>query len=254
MKVLAVDLETIANRALISILPEIKSKIKKSDQYKDEISNLIDQADRYAIAGKSTKAIETKIFKLEDAMKNSASAINFDISKQKKDQIKKMGLDPMLNMICCAGYCSDDGPGSIMLADETAESESRLIEKFWVVASQYDHFVTFNGRPFDFRCLHLHGTKHNIMPSINIDKGKYNRGNHTDLRQVFYGSDTFAKGKLEFIAQHFLGRGKTEGIDGAMVQDYWDIGLHDDIEKYCEEDCQITYDLYKVAEAGGLLE
>ena len=34
----------------------------------------------------------------------------------------------------------------------------------------------------------------------------------------------------------------------------WDIGMVDDIVKYCEEDCQITYDLYRVAEAGGLLE
>lgn len=214
-KVIAFDLETIANKALIDILPEVKPKANLKDPAK----------------------------------------IAADIEEKQKKQIRDMGMSPLFNMICCAGWADESGKtGNIILDAETPEAEADLILQFWEILSQYDHFVTFNGRSFDLRCLHLHGMDYGIRPGVNIDKGRDNRGNHTDLRQILAGEDRFASGKLDSFAKRFLKDQKTEGIDGVMVQDYWDIGLKEDIAKYCEKDCDLTMKLYLRAEASGLLE
>jgi len=255
-KVMAFDLETIANRKIVDILPDIKpdKKLKSEDHYAQEMTKLIEEKESYLRNGRSVKAIETKIFKNMNKCQSAQDLIDADIREKKQIQVKKMGLNPMLNMICCAGYYSDDDQGTIDLEDETEEAEADLINRFWSIASKYNHFVTFNGRVFDMKCLLIHGAKQKIFPSVNIDSGRYNKGNHTDLRQIFFGSDTFQKGKLDFVSRYYLGHGKTEGMTGDQVQDYWDIGLTEDISEYCLEDCSITHKLYRVAESGGMLE
>ena len=186
---------------------------------------------------------------LKDPVKVAA-----DIETKSKKQIAEMGLSPAMNMICCAGWCDEDGPGSISIEVDTHEAEKILLIEFWEILSGYDHFITFNGRNFDLRCMHLHGITHGIRPAVNIDKGKYNNGNHTDLRLILAGTDTFAKGKLDFFCKKYLGDHKTEGIDGAQVQSFFDMGLHDDIAEYCQKDAKLTYQLYQKVEIAGLLE
>lgn len=213
-KVVAIDLETIADRAMLSILPEVTPKGTLKDPAK----------------------------------------IAADIEEKTIKQIADMGLSPSMNLICCAGWCDETGTGSFSITDGTHEAEKKLLTDFWEILARYDHFVTFNGRAFDLRCLHLHGITHGIRPPVNIDKGRYNRGNHTDLRLILAGEDMFAKGKLDFFCKKYLGDQKTEGIDGAQVQSFFDMGLHDDIADYCEKDCSLTYQLYKKVEIAGLIE
>jgi len=40
-----------------------------------------------------------------------------------------------------------------------------------------------------------------------------------------------------------LGRGKTDGMDGSQVWDYWQQGRVDEICEYCRDDCATTLDL-----------
>jgi predicted PolB exonuclease-like 3'-5' exonuclease len=213
-KILVFDLETIANPTCINIMPEV---------------------------------VANKTFK--DPEKISA-----DIESKKKAQREEMGLDPLTNIICCAGWYSEQGPGQIILTG--IESEKQLLEAWWDVAEGFDHFVSFNGRAFDMRCLLLHGMAHGVRPSVSIDSGRYNHpgGNHTDLRPVLAGEGQFAKGKLDFFAKLFLKDHKTEGIDGALVQQYWDAGFTEEIGIYCGKDCEITWNLYQMALIAGLVE
>jgi len=213
-KVVAFDLETIADRAMMDILPEVKPNGT-----------------------------------LKDPVKVAA-----DIENKKKKQIAEMGLSPAMNMICCAGWCDENGPGSLSLEKDDYATEKKLLVDFWEILSGYDHFVTFNGRSFDLRCMHLHGITHGIRPAVNIDKGKYNNGNHTDLRLILAGTDQFASGKLDFFCKKYLGDHKTEGIDGEQVQSFFDMDLHEDIAEYCRKDCELTYRLYQKVEIAGLLE
>jgi predicted PolB exonuclease-like 3'-5' exonuclease len=164
-------------------------------------------------------------------------------------------------MICCAGWAwkdeaGDIKTGSLSIFEATASAEKKLLLDFWEVLAGFEHFVTFNGRSFDLRCMHLHGISHGIRPSVNIDKGRYNRtgSNHTDLRSILAGEDQFASGKLDFFCKKYLGDHKTEGIDGAQVQSFFDMGLHDDISEYCMKDVELTLRLFEKVEAAGLLE
>lgn len=211
-RILAFDLETIADPEMLKKLPPVKVNGSLKDLAKIEV----------------------------------------DLIKKEKKQIEEMGLSPMTSLICAAGWYDGETAGCIMLKDEASEKE--LLEEWWSIAENYDHFVTFNGRPFDMRHIMIHGMKHGVRPSVAIDRGRGNKGNHTDLRQILAGDDKFAPGKLDFFAQAFLDDHKTEGIDGIAVQAYWDLGQHDDIATYCKQDCVLTYDLYVLADKCGLLE
>jgi len=212
-KTLIFDLETIPDVSLISILPPVKVNGTLKDPVK----------------------------------------IEADIANKTKKQQAEMGLEPLLNIICCAGYADLEGKvGSIILENE--ESEKDLLTKFWEICEGYDHFVGFNSRNFDIRCLLLHSMRHGVRPSVTINASKYNKGNHTDLRPILAGEGTYAKGKLDTFAKLFLDRGKTEGIDGEDVWQYWLMGEKDFIGQYCEEDCEITRDLFIMAQKAGLIE
>ena len=220
-KSIVFDLETIADQSMLSILPAIEPDIRLKDPKKIEIN----------------------------------------IAKKKQAQIEKMGLDPMFNIICVAGWCDENGPGFIKLSADPEDSsekilaaEKELLIEFWEVLSKYDKFITFNGRNFDIRVMMIHGITHGIRCGVNIDHGRYNRGNHIDLRFILAGDGQFAKGKLDFFCKKFLGEGKMEGIDGALVQEYWDYGLINDIVKYNQDEVQKMWDLYLMVEVAGLIQ
>ena len=218
MKTIAFDIETIADPAMIEFLPEVSPDSRLKD------------------AGK----------------------IEADIAAKKKKQIAEMGLDPMTSIICCIGWATTDADGKPMAGSILLKNndEKELLFTWWdYCANGFDQFVSFNGRAFDLRHILLHGMAHGVRPSVNIDKGRYNKGNHVDMRLVLAGEDKFAHGKLGYFSQKFLGRSsKDGGLEGSKVQEYWDMALYDDIAKYCQEDCRDTYDLWVMAEAAGLLE
>lgn len=213
MRILAFDLETIPDLSMIHLLPPVS--INKT---------------------------------LKDPEKKAA-----DILEKTEAQREMMGLEPMFNSACCIGWCNGESANAFMLNDYPGEKE--LLEAWWefIRIGEYTHFDTFNGRAFDMRCLLLHGMKHGVRPSVDIDNGRYNRGNHTDLKLILSGDSPFAKGKLDLYAKVFLNDHKTEGIDGKMVADYWQIGAYDMVKKYCIKDCRITYALGKKARAYGLI-
>lgn len=205
-KVIAFDIETIADRSVISDLSPLDVKI----------GNLKDQA---KIAAKKKAA--------ED------------------ERIKKLGLDPFTNLICAFGWCDGNDSGCILLKNETQEAEKLLLEDIWELLHGYDHFVSFNGAEFDVKIINLHSLFQKVRPSVHIDTRKYQIRNHTDVRAVLTGWDKFAPGKLDFFLKRCLGRSKPEDIDGSMVQDFWDLGMTEEIGQYCEGDARDTWDLYQ---------
>lgn len=213
-KVVAIDLETIANKKLISILPKPKPKgtLKKPEK------------------------------------------IAADIEAKTAKQLLEMGMNPHLNMICCAGWSDGEKTGNVFLKEENEEAEAGLLKYFWEIISQYDHFVTFNGRSFDIPCLLYHGITHGIRPGVQINHSRYNQGNHTDLRLALTNGDKYASGKLDFFLRRYVADHKTEGMDGEKVQHYWDMGLHEEIANYCMDDCEKTMKLYRALEVVGLTE
>ena len=205
IKKIAFDLETIADKEALALLPPADPKI----------GNL-----------KDPEKIKAKVEAVE------------------KDRVSKAGLNPHHNMIAAVGWCDGTESGCIFLEDESAEGEAILLAALWEKLNAYDHFITFNGNAFDVPIIKLHSLFRRIRPAIDISTKKYVIKNHIDLRMVLGNWDAYAPGNLDFYLRRCLGRSKPETIDGSMVQDFWDNGLGEDIARYAEQDAIDTWDLH----------
>ena len=161
----------------------------------------------------------------------------------------KLGADPLTAMPCCGGwYASDEDCGYIMFKDDGVPDvdEETFLRGYWSKLAEYDILIGFNCFSFDSRILLLRSAVHGIEIPFRFDRKKYSSsGNHIDLRGVLTDWGTFEAGKLGFFLSMFGLGGKTEGMDGSMVQDYWNEGLHDEIGMYCQQDCKATFQLFQ---------
>ena len=159
----------------------------------------------------------------------------------------KLGIDPLTAMACCGGYYeSEENCGYIMLADESPEAEKEFLIKYWEKLSEFDILIGFNCISFDSKILTIRAAVHGIDIPFKFDRKRYSSaGNHIDIRMVLQDWNTFEAGRLSFFLEMFGLEGKTEGIDGSQVQDYWNEGLYQDIGEYCQNDCKQTMQLFK---------
>ena len=178
--------------------------------------------------------------------KDSAK-IQADIAKKQQVQRDKMGLDPTTNLICSlATRDVDTGDENAWLLNQYLSNEREIIENFWELAHQYDRFVTFNGIAFDVPVIRFHSMIHQVRPSVDIACNKYRIENHIDIRMILANGDQYAKGDQDYYCKLILGpdQGKPTGIDGSMVQSFWDAGLHDEIKEYNLDDVRKLSLLY----------
>jgi len=201
---IAFDLETIGNKKMIPMLPEVKPKKNLTNPVK----------------------------------------IQEDIEEKKQKQLDTLGLNPWTNLICTFGWCDGKNSGHLILEDE--DSEKKLVYEIWDLLRRFDHFVTFNGIGFDVPVLNAHSLIHRIRTACKINIRKYQIGNHTDLRMVLTNWDSFGSGTFDFFLKLLLGGGKAAGIDGSLVQSYWDAGKSEEIGQYGERDAVDTYALFEV--------
>jgi predicted PolB exonuclease-like 3'-5' exonuclease len=204
IEAIAFDIETIADESVLAFLPEVKADTRLKDPEK----------------------------------------IVADVDAKRKKQREEMGLNPTQCIVCAFGWCDGNNSGAILMA---GNDERSVLMSAWEIMNEYDRFVSFNGANFDLPIMKLHSLRRKIMIPMNIkDQGKYSDGNHIDLRGVLTNYDRMARGNLDFFLQYFFGEGegKMEGIDGGLVQNYWEMELFDDIKKYVEDDAKKTWKLY----------
>lgn len=227
MKTASFDLETIADKASIKLLPPVE--VKAHGGIKDPVKIEKD------IAARTKKAEE--------------------------ERISKAGLNPATAKICCFGWASkpieiiaggqivvptDIESRHIILKDETPQSEKKLLQDAWEVLSEFDHFTTFNGNSFDIPILLMRSAIHRARPSVSISTKRYTISNHTDCRMVLGNWDNYAKGNLNFYCRLLLGETSSGEFGGADIQELWNLELYDDIIEHCLDDCRLTYKLYDV--------
>ena len=159
----------------------------------------------------------------------------------------KLGIDPLTAMSCCGGwYASDDDCGYIMLTGTTPKEEATFLRSYWNKLAGYDILVGFNCFSFDSKILTLRAAVHGIEIPFRFDRKRYSSsGNHIDVRMVIQDWTVFEAGKLDFFLSMFNLENKTKGIDGSMVGDYWNEGLHQEIGEYCLQDCRQTMALFQ---------
>ncbi len=133
-----------------------------------------------------------------------------------------------------------------------ALSEAQILKKFWEIATQYDVFVTFNGRSFDVPFLMVRSAVHGIRPTKNLMAGRYLYQQHSNAIHVdlldqlsFYGA-LRRKGSLHLWARAFgIPSPKAEGITGDDVSGLFKKKKYLDIARYNVGDLKATKALFQ---------
>ncbi len=129
-------------------------------------------------------------------------------------------------------------------------SEEKLVREFWARAERFvGTLVSFNGRRFDIPVLELAALRHGIAaPAHFAEEGgardRYSGVRHFDLFDYLtnFGAVSLAGG-MDLLLKMIGMPGKT-GMDGSMVQEYFEAGRLDEIHRYCRSDVVQTYFLF----------
>jgi predicted PolB exonuclease-like 3'-5' exonuclease len=172
--------------------------------------------------------------------------IHANIAEKEQKQREEMGVDPTLNLICCASFLdlATKELSSILLNPDTLD-EKELLCRVWERLYHYDRFITFNGRAFDEPVLRFHSMRWRVPMAVNMERRRYVSGNHVDVRMLLTNWDSYKPGKLSFFTKRLLGKDAKSDMDGSMVQHYWDCGEYIKIGLYCESDVALTAELYE---------
>lgn len=131
-------------------------------------------------------------------------------------------------------------------------SEEEIVKGFFAhLKKKTPRLVSFNGKNFDLPVLKYRAMKYEIdAPWLYKMGDKWNNYNqkysldwHCDLADAFSDFGASARVKMNEVCACVNLPGKT-GIDGSMVQDYFDQGRLAEIRNYCETDVLNTYLLY----------
>ncbi len=131
---------------------------------------------------------------------------------------------------------------------QTARSEEALVRAFWDRTERFSGaLVTFNGRGFDLPVLELQALKYGLsIPHYFQGQARYRFSNegHYDLYDFItnYGAHRL-KGGFNALAKLIGLPGKTD-VDGSMVQELWEQGELEQIDRYCRSDVIQTYFLF----------
>ena len=209
---LVIDIETIPNMDVIDLLPEPKADAR-----------------------------------LKDLVKIAA-----DIERKKAEAVGKMGLDPNFGRVCAIGYAERPDGGQPATRDDhmseaTDEEEARILAAFWQAVRVCDRIGSFNGAGFDIPFILRRSWLLGVRPTRKFETVPWRcatgESNHVDVRLALSLGDAKAKGTMDLYGKLKLGRGKTDGMDGSQVWDYWREGRVDEIREYCRGDCATTLDL-----------
>src|SRR5581483_7197359 len=127
-----------------------------------------------------------------------------------------------------------------------AMSEKEMLEAFWEGATEYDEFVSFNGRMFDAPFLAVRSAINGVRPSCDLLSNRYTslqRGvRHVDLRDQlsFYGAMR-RPGSLHLWCRAFgIESPKAGGVSGDDVSTLFKNKKYLDIARYNVGDLRAT--------------
>lgn len=123
-------------------------------------------------------------------------------------------------------------------------SEKTMLDRFMRrVEIHSPILVTFNGSSFDMPVLRYRAMVNGVSGQrLTIGKAfhRYERS-HIDLCDELASFDARAKMKLNEVCAALDLPGKTDGMDGGLVEDYVEAGRIAEVAEYCKDDVAATY-------------
>lgn len=131
-------------------------------------------------------------------------------------------------------------------------SEQEMLTEFWEGASEYDTFVTFNGRAFDVPFLLHRSVAYRILPSRELLKYRYlsqqSAPFHIDLQDelTWYGAMSKRPSLHLFCRAYGINSPKSDGVSGDDVAALFSNKRYMDIARYNATDVIATKELYEL--------
>ena len=181
---------------------------------------------------------------------------NIESNVDPEDAKLKTALHPIYGFVTYIGMLNPDtGKGKVIgtsdkkykpenknFVYENCKDEKELLENFWQIATQYEQFVTYNGRVFDIPYLVFRSLINKVTVSVDINGS----GGHIDLQNCFrpYGTRAY---KLEAIAKSLgVTNPKEKGVSGLHVSKLYEEKKYQEIIDYVSRDAVCTTELYKL--------
>jgi 3'-5' exonuclease len=129
-------------------------------------------------------------------------------------------------------------------------SEETLVREFWTRAERFaGTLVTFNGRRFEIPVLELAALRLGIAAPVHfgdesLARNRHSAARHFDLFDYLtnFGAVSLAGGMNLLLKM--IGMPGKSGMDGSMVQEYFETGRLQEIHRYCRNDVVQTYFLF----------
>lgn len=161
-------------------------------------------------------------------------------------EYRKQSLDSLVGKILCIGVKLDDND-TIVIYNESEEEMMKQFHQLLLDNGIGHHtiWVGKNIKEFDLPWLYHRFVKYRLDSHIIMPKSPYS-DMIFDIQDRFTPMSRSLKWKLDDMLK-FLGLGgKTEGIDGSKVYDYYLEGNIDYILKYCKDDVDSEYKVYEL--------
>ena len=171
-------------------------------------------------------------------------------AEAEREAISKTSFSGLAGEIICIGFAVDNDD-TRSLWRNVGESEAVLLQRFFD-AIDNEHGANFNPEivghnicEFDLRFIFQRCVICNVKPTFDIqhDAKAWSKFVFDTLYETM--GNNKAGGSLDRIAKAFGLEGKLKGFDGSMVNQAW---LDGDIKKialYCENDVEVTRNIYK---------
>jgi DNA polymerase elongation subunit (family B) len=189
-----------------------------------------------------------------------------DRATQLKDLQEALGFSPVTGSIVAIGvYDLERAQGAVYYVGQSAQpdeevgdfiykqrTEAELLAEFWEGASEYDTFVTFNGRAFDVPFIIHRSLVHRIKPTCELMKYRYlsqqSAPFHIDLQDelTWYGAMSRRPGLHLFCRAYGLTSPKSDGIGGDDVAALFAQKKFREIAQYNARDVVATRELYEL--------
>lgn len=165
-----------------------------------------------------------------------------------------LGFSPLTGHIVAIGVLDDEkGKGAVYfdtnksVVSESEKdgiklkpmSEKEMLEHFWRVVSDYEAFVSFNGRGFDVPYLMVRSAVYGIRPTKNLMSNRYLENQDYDSHHIdlvdqlsFYGT-VRRKGSLHMWCRAFgIASPKIDGVVAADIGHLYEKGRFEDVAYY----------------------
>ena len=177
--------------------------------------------------------------------------IKADIEKKRKDQISKMGVNPLFSVILCICVHNDKGAQGWVNESADLAGEKKLLTDFFDYLDKNDviKLVTYNGHEFDLPFIYRRAALAGAAPYKTLSHwgSKYSIDKHFDIMQVWGHFREYIK--LDTMAQVVLGQEKID-IDFTEFPELVKTPAgRKKILDYCAQDTALTWEIYKKIEA-----